>query len=104
MKTKVGGTRYVGKEKQGLGIGGQGPSQRRRVPASVAQFVTRVKTVQELRERTFFFTERCRNLYENKGVPWKTLEGSGNVYENKGVPWKTLEGSGNVYENKGDSR
>ena len=33
-------------------------------------------------ERISFLKERSRNLFENKGSPWKPSEASGNVYEN----------------------
>jgi hypothetical protein len=36
-------------------------------------------------ERISFLKERSRNLFENKGAPWKASESSGNVYENKGA-------------------
>jgi len=69
MKTKVGGMWYVvgGERKTGAGDRGQRPAHRQRAPASVAQFVTRVKTAQELEERILFLRERCGNVYENKG-------------------------------------
>ena len=39
----VGGRSYVGNEKQGLGTGGRRPALRRCLPASLAQFVLRLK-------------------------------------------------------------
>ena len=76
-----------GKKNMGWGprTEGQRPAPRWRAPASVAQFVTRVKTAQELKERTVFLMERFGNVYENKGPLWKTCGGSRNVYENTGT-------------------
>ena len=36
--------------------------------ASLAQFVTRAKTVQEFKERILFLRERSGNAYEKKGL------------------------------------
>ena len=73
------------KQGQGIGVGGRRPASRRRLPASFAQFVARVKMAQELKERILFLKEPCGNVIENKGWLLKTLDESGNVIENKGT-------------------
>jgi hypothetical protein len=74
-----------GKKNRGWGLetAGQWSARRQRAPASVAQFVTRVKTAQELKERIPFLRELYGNVYENKGALLKTCGLSRNVYENK---------------------
>jgi hypothetical protein len=42
-------------------------------PASLAQFVLRLKKAYQPSERVLFLKERSGNVIENKGRPWNAL-------------------------------
>jgi hypothetical protein len=74
----------VGKKNRGWGLVHEGLPVAGAVPASLAQFVLRLKKALPTLKRILSLREQCGDVFENKGRLLKTRRQSGNIYENKG--------------------